>query len=83
MNSTNSALLIIFGIVAYMIIVDKNVGEYLTLIFKISQINIERFFWMVKYHPKNFLTTWIQNRKYDKIARELEKEFLEKKTNDI
>jgi hypothetical protein len=30
---------------------------------------------MMKYHPNNFITTWIQNRKYDKIARELEKEF--------
>lgn len=83
MNSTNSIIVIIFGIIAYMIIVDKNVGDYLTLIFKIFRINTQRFFWMIKYHPKNFMTTWIQNQKYDKIAKELEKEFLEKRTNDI
>lgn len=82
MNSTNSIIVIIFGIIAYMIIVDKNVGDYLTLIFKIFRINTQRFFWMIKYHPKNFMTTWIKNQKYDKIAKELEKEFLKNRNNN-
>ncbi len=56
-------------------IIDENIATYLTLVFKIMKVNTERFFWMVKYHPNNFITTWIQNRKYDQIARELEKEF--------
>lgn len=67
-------LLAIFAIIAYMMIVDKNVAAYIDLLFKIFKINIERFFWMVKYHPNNFITTFIQNRKYQKIAEELEKE---------
>lgn len=29
---------------------------------------------MIRFHPNNFITTWIQNKKYDKIARELERE---------
>jgi hypothetical protein len=60
--------------------VDKNVSDYIILLSKILRLNIERFFWMVKYHPKNFITTWIQNRKYDKIAKELEQEFMEKQS---
>jgi hypothetical protein len=75
MTSENSVLLLIFAVVAYMMIIDKNVGQYLTLVFKITQVNIQRLLWMVKYHPNNFVTTWIQNRKYDRIAKELEKEF--------
>jgi hypothetical protein len=36
---------------------------------------------MIKYHPNNFITTWIQNQKYDKIAKELEKEFNQKENS--
>lgn len=75
MTPFNSIVLIIFGVIAYMMIVDENVGTYLTLVFKMTKVNIERFFWMMKYHPNNFVTTYFQNRKYDRIARELEKEF--------
>jgi hypothetical protein len=65
----------IFIIIALMIIIDPNVGRFIDLLLKIVGINFERFIWMVKYHPNNFITTLIQNRKYDKIAKELEKEF--------
>jgi len=75
MTTFNSILLVIVGVVGYMMIIDENIATYLTLILKIMKVNTERFFWMVKYHPNNFITTWIQNRKYDRIARELEKEF--------
>jgi hypothetical protein len=59
-----------------MIVLDNNVGIYITLIFKILKVNTERLVWMIKFHPNNFITTWIRNRQYDKIARELEKEFM-------
>lgn len=75
MTPLQSTLLLIFGILAYMIIVDENVGKFILIWIGIIRVNTERFFWMVKYHPNNFVTTWAQNRKYDKIAKELEKEF--------
>lgn len=75
MNYFQSLLLIIFGIIAYVMILDENVGTYLTLIFQMMKINFERFYWMIRYHPNNFITTWIQNRKYDQIAKELQQEF--------
>jgi hypothetical protein len=80
MNPIQSTLLIIFGIIAYLTITDKSVAQYLTLVFKLIETNVERFFWMVKYHPNNFITTWQRNREYDKIAKELEKEFMSKYT---
>ena len=78
MTPFQSALLVIFGIIGYLIITDKNVATYLTLIFKIIEINTERMIWMIKFHPNNFITTWIRNREYDRIARELEQEFQSK-----
>lgn len=65
-------LLTIFGIVAYMIVVDKNVGDYLLLSFKLIRINIERLKWMAIYHPKNPITTWWMNRKFKKFLKEMQ-----------
>jgi hypothetical protein len=64
-------LFFIFTIIATMILLDNNVGVYFVLIFKIINVNVQRFFWMIRLHPKNFITTWMQNQKYDKIVREL------------
>lgn len=75
MTTTQSILLVIFGVVGYMIIVDKNVGDYLTLLFKMIFLNIERFFWMVRFHPRNPITNLLKRWEYDRLAKELEKEF--------
>ena len=58
-----------------MMIIDPNVNEYLTLVFKMTKINIERVYWMIRLHPKNPITNLMMRWEYDKIARELEKEF--------
>lgn len=74
MSPINSTLLIISAIVAYLIIVDKNVADYMTLVFRMTRMNIERMFWMIRLHPKNPITNLIRRWEYDKIARELQKE---------
>jgi hypothetical protein len=75
MASYQGVLLIIFVVVGYMIIIDPNVSEYLTLVFKMIQLNIERAFWMIRLHPRNPIVNLINRWKYDKIAKELQKEF--------
>lgn len=79
MTPFQSTILISCGIFAYVLAVDKNVADYLTLVFKLTNVNIQRFLWMVKYHPNNFVTTYFQNRKYSKLAKELHEEL--SKTN--
>jgi hypothetical protein len=74
MFSLNYGLLLVLGIIAYIMIIDQNVAEYLLLVFKMMKLNMVRLLWMIRFHPNNFITTWIQNRKYDKMAKELEKE---------
>jgi hypothetical protein len=74
MTPFQSSCLVIFGILAYLIITDKNVAEYLTLIFKMSRLNAERMLWMIKFHPRNPITNLMMKWKYDRLARELEKE---------
>jgi hypothetical protein len=75
MTPFQTTLLIIFCVIGYMISVDKNVADYIVLLFKMTQLNIERVYWMIKLHPKNPITNLIKKWEYDKIARELQKEF--------
>ena len=74
MTIYQSTLLIIFGIIGYMMIVDKNVGDYISLLYKIIKLNVERIFWMIRFHPKNPITNLMKRWEYDAIARTLEKE---------
>jgi hypothetical protein len=81
MTAFQSSCLVIFGILSYLIITDKNVAEYLTLVFKITKLNAERMLWMIKFHPRNPITNLMMRWKYDRLARELEKEFSDKLSN--
>lgn len=73
MDLTESLTILIFGIIAYVLIVDKNVSDYLILLAKMASINIQRFFWMVRFHPRNPITNFLKEREYSKLAKELEK----------
>jgi hypothetical protein len=74
MFSLNYGLLLVLGIIAYIMIIDQNVADYFLLVFKMMKLNMVRLLWMIRFHPNNFVTTWLQNRKYDRMAKELEKE---------
>ena len=74
MTPFQSTCVIIFAIVAYLMITDKNVADYLTLVFKMTRLNIERMFWMIRFHPKNPITNLMMRWKYERIARELQEE---------
>jgi hypothetical protein len=74
MTPFQSTCLILFAIVAYLILTDKNVADYLTLVFKIVRLNIDRTLWMIRLHPKNPITNLMMRWRYDRIARELQEE---------
>lgn len=78
MNSYQSSALILTTIIGYILITDKNVEDYLILIFKLMKINTERLFWMIKFHPRNPITNFLKEREYAKLAKELEKELMNK-----
>ena len=76
MISLNYGILLAFGIVIYIMIVDPNVNEYIILLLKMIRVNIERVYWMIRLHPKNPITNLIMRWKYDKIAKELHAELI-------
>ena len=74
MTPFQSACVVIFGILAYLIWADENIAVYLTLIFKIIKFNTERMFWMIRLHPYNHITNLMMKWKYENLARELQAE---------
>lgn len=75
MNYYHYSLFLIFSIIAVMIVIDQNVGEYIILLTKILKIKVERLYWMTINHPRNPIVNWIKMREYEKIARQLQDEF--------
>lgn len=58
----------------YLCYVDKNLSDYIILLLKLLIVNIKRLWWMACFHPKNPITNFIMQIKYDNIAKQLHKE---------
>ena len=83
MSLYTSTLLVIFGILLYMMTVDKNVSDAILLISKLASNSVKGFFWKLYFHPQNPITNFIMKLKYDRIAMELHKELTEKANSAI
>lgn len=68
----------LFAILCYAIVVDENVATFIDLSIKYLRIQLERLWWMARFHPNNPITNFIMDRKMSKLAKELEKELISK-----
>ena len=68
------AWFIIFGIFTYFIAVDQSIATYVVLLWKQTKLNYERIKWMILNDPRNPIVKYMIERKYMKIAKELEKQ---------
>jgi hypothetical protein len=75
MNLSDYVFITLFSIIIYIITVDKNAADYLLLLPKMLKVNIERLRFMIILHPMNPIANWNINRRANRIAKELEKEF--------
>jgi len=67
-------LLLVFGVVAYMIVVDKNVAAYIVLLGKVAKLQVNRFIFWIKFYPRlRFDTFWLK-RKSKKVLNALKQE---------
>lgn len=67
-------LFTIFVIILSMMVVDPNVSDYIILLSKISKINLQRTYWMIRFHPiiiSSPISKWLMMRKYMKIIKQL------------
>ena len=68
------AWFIIFGIFTYFIAVDQSIATYVVLLWKQTKLNYERIKWMILNDPRNPIVKYMIERKYMKIAKELEEQ---------
>jgi hypothetical protein len=74
LNPYYSGLLFIFFILAALMVIDRNVADYFLLVLGIAKMTLERYLWMIRFHPKNPITNFIMKRRYAKMAKELHQE---------
>lgn len=63
-----------FAIIVYMCIVDQNVLQFINILSKQFVINCRRFYWIIRFHPKNPITNFIAHRKSIKMAEQMMKD---------
>jgi hypothetical protein len=73
--------LILFAVVGYIIVSDRNVLDAFVYIFDITKNNIIKQIWWLKNNPKNPVVKYLMHRRSMKMAEELMKEF-ESKNKD-
>lgn len=86
MNTYYYTLFIAFTVVAVMMIIDQNVGDYLFLVFKITKLNFERMIWSIRFHPfwiSNPIGKWWMMRKYLRTVEELAQELSQKQDDAV
>jgi hypothetical protein len=70
-----------FVIIVTMMIIDQNVSEYIILLTKSTKLNVERMFWMIRFHPailSSPIGRWWMMRKYMRTVKELSQELSQK-----
>jgi hypothetical protein len=73
--------LILFTVVGYIIVSDRNVLDAFVYIFDITKNNIIKQIWWLKNNPKNPVVKYLMHRRSMRMAKDLMKEF-EQKTGD-
>ena len=66
---------VLFAIMGYIIVSDKNVSDAVVYIFDITKNNIVKQIWWLKNNPRNPIVKYLMWRRAMKMAKELEKEF--------
>lgn len=77
------SLFILFTVIAVMVVIDQNVGDYIILLTKIIKLNFERFIWMIRFHPQNPIGRYLLWKKSLKMAEEMQKEFMQRTENEV
>lgn len=67
------AIFTVFSIIAYIIVVDKNVAIFIELMARYAVVQLKRAWWIVRFHPVNPIPRWTLNWRIERMTRQLEK----------
>jgi hypothetical protein len=75
-----------FVILVTMMVIDPNVSDYIVLLSKSVKVNIERMFWMIRFHPvilSSPMGRWWMMRKYMRTVEKLAQELSQKQDDAV
>lgn len=78
------SLLTVFSVIVVLMATDPSVSQYICLLSKVAKNNLDRFYWMMRFHPallSSPIAKWWMMRRYMRTAEELSQE-LSKKQDD-
>lgn len=64
----------VFAIIAFMIVVDRNVAIFINLMIRYAGVQFKRAWWIVRFHPINPIPRWTLNWRIERMTRQLEKD---------
>lgn len=80
------SLLTLFAIIAAMMIIDNNVCDFILILPKIIKIQLQRVYWMIRFHPvilSSPIGRWWMMRKYMRTIKELSQELPKSTESDV
>jgi hypothetical protein len=63
----------VFAIIAYMMVVDRNVVTFIDLMFRYAGVQLKRAWWIIRFHPINPIPRWTLKWRVERMTRQLEK----------
>ena len=74
MNFNYYIWFIFFGIIIYLIVVDKNIADYFVLLLKLGKLKYEKQKWWIWHNPRMPWAKFLMWKRALRIAKDLEKE---------
>jgi hypothetical protein len=73
---------VFFSVIAYMMVVDRNVVAFIDLAFRFAGIQLKRAWWIIRFHPINPIPRWTLKWKIERMTKQLEKDLKIQNKND-
>jgi hypothetical protein len=68
---------VVFCVVGYFVATDESAAKAFDLLCQAVPMQLRKWYWMARLHPKNPITNWLMERRCRKMAEELMAEFRE------
>lgn len=65
----------VFAVIAYLIVTDNSVAQYITLLSKIAVVEYQKKKWWLLNNPRNPIVKYLMWRRAMRTVKELEQEF--------
>ena len=69
---------VVFLVVGYFVATDESAAKAFDLLVQSVPLQLKKWYWMARLHPKNPITNWLMERRCKRMAAEMLEEFRKK-----